>query len=693
MFKKYIPLTTVLVIPFISLLINLKTIKDYGINWDEPYHYKRGQAFLQFFLTGKKTYDGIPKYKSLKGTSDDTNFRNSEELFINNQKNPDPKSVSFRRSYYQDDAWNGEYFIDQESSYGHPPLNDILAAFSNYIFYQKLGIVGDLESYHLFIVLTVSTTIFLVALFMWKEFGLIESVITSLSLVTYPLLLGEQHFNIKDPIEAAFYTLTIIFFYLGITKKSFGWLFGTVVMFALALSTKFNILFSTVPMGLWLVYYLYTNKQIDKKGLLKKIGLISIIAPIIILGILILSFPTIWKNPIAGLLEISRFYLEAGHSISQPVSYYILGFINTYPIQWITFTTPPIVIVLFIFGIFLAKKFIKINSFFLLLILWFITNIGRISLFGALSYGGARLIMEYIPAMAMIAGIAGGFLIRVAKKTSCGVVLSFVIILGFVPTLIKLVNIHPNENIYFNFLIGGLSGAKIKNINSWGNTNGNAYYPGIQWLNKNAEKDTKLTLPVNLIGNLPRYKLRGDIALSDTYWSGPGHNGEYIIELTYDYPPMTWYALNYLNTVMDPVYEVKADTVALAKVWKNDDEHVKTLFRNQSKITLSVKIDKNTLRIDLPKSEKLMQISIPTPTVGCSPVKTGYVRTSVNGVDWIREPEDIALDQIKQSKFRGISSQFDFYFVAREARSIIFEIGGENVCPLKSTRAEVTVLN
>lgn len=693
MFKKKLPLLISLIIPIVSLVMALHTIKDYGINWDEPYHYKRGQAFLQFFLTGKKNYDGMPKYPALKGTSDDDNFRNSEELFINNQKNPDPKSSTYRRSYYQDDAWNGEYFIDQESSYGHPPLNDILAASSNYIFYQKLGIMGDLESYHLFIILTVSITTFVIAIFMLYEFGLIESVITSLALTTYPLLIGEQHFNIKDPVEASFYALTVIFFYLGITKKSLKWLFLATLGFAFALSTKFNIIFSVVPMSIWLLYYLYLSSKTDKAKLFKKLGLTAIFAPFISLGILIASFPTIGKNPIGGLAEIVRFYLEQGHALSQPVSYYLFGFINTYPLQWIVYTTPPITLLLFVVGLLSIKKLIKINSFSLLLALWFATNLGRISLFGALSYGGVRLIMEYIPAISMLSGIAGAELVRSAKGKSYAAILFLVIIIGFLPTVVKLINIHPNENTYFNFLIGGLSGARDKNLNSWGNTNGNAYFLGILWLNSNAEVDAKLTLPVNLIGNLPRYKLRKDIALSDTYWSGPKHLGEYVIELTYDYPPMNWYALSYLNTVMNPVYEVKVDGVAIAKVWKNDDIHVKTIYKNQNKILLNVEVQKNTLSIDLPKSEKLMQISIPTPTVECSPIKTGYVRTSVNGKDWVREPEDIALDQIKQSKFRGISSQFDFYFVAREAKSIIFEVDSDNVCLLKSVTATATILN
>jgi len=233
----------VILIPALSFILALITIDDYGINWDEPYHYRRGQAFLHYYLTGKKTYEGLPKYPPLKGTTDTPGFRNSDELFNEVLKNPSLSDPNFRRSYYQNDAWNGEFFIDVENPSGHPPLNDTLASLFNKIFYQKLGIFGDIESYHLFIISAVSLAAFFIAIFMWREFGLIESIITSLALVTYPLLLGEQHFNIKDPVETAFYSITIIGVYLGVKRNKLFWFLLGTLFFAFALSTKFNIIF------------------------------------------------------------------------------------------------------------------------------------------------------------------------------------------------------------------------------------------------------------------------------------------------------------------------------------------------------------------------------------------------------------------------------------------------------------------
>ena len=665
----------VILIPALSFILALITIDDYGINWDEPYHYRRGQAFLHYYLTGKKTYEGLPKYPPLKGTTDTPGFRNSDELFNEVLKNPSLSDPNFRRSYYQNDAWNGEFFIDVENPSGHPPLNDTLASLFNKIFYQKLGIFGDIESYHLFIISAVSLAAFFIAIFMWREFGLIESIITSLALVTYPLLLGEQHFNIKDPVETAFYSITIIGVYLGVKRNKLFWFLLGTLFFAFALSTKFNIVFSIIPLGIW---FFATRVKATKK-----IYLALLVSPLIIFGVFFLSYPALWQNLPNGFMKVVDFYLREGFSNPQSQS----------PALWIIYTTAPIVLALILVGMINIRKLIRESTFTLLVVLWLTITVGRVSLPGMSSYGGARLIMEYIPALSMFAGISAGYLIR-GQKTKYSTLFLLIILLGFLPSIIKLIQIHPNENVYFNFIVGGLSGAKEKNLDSWGNSYGNAYYPAITWLNKKSEKDSRLTLPINSIVNIPRYKLRGDISLSETYWSGPSHEGEYVLELTHNYPPRNWYSLKYLETVMEPVYEVKVDGVAIAKLWKNDSKFVKEEYRNLKKIALELDIKKvqNQLIINLPEIRKLMQISIDIPTQNCKPIKTGFVRTSVDDTTWSREPEDIARDQLKQAAIREAEDTFDFYYVAKDTKIIVFEIENEDACLLSGSTAWATVL-
>ena len=84
-------------------LIGLLTISDYGLNIDEPNHFMRGQALLHFLRTGDKTY---------------------KNLDVNQQ------------SAWQWKGQDGVYYLDKRDA-SHPTLNDIWAALSNYIFYQK----------------------------------------------------------------------------------------------------------------------------------------------------------------------------------------------------------------------------------------------------------------------------------------------------------------------------------------------------------------------------------------------------------------------------------------------------------------------------------------------------------------------------------------------------------------------------
>lgn len=686
------------VIPTISFVVGIYTIGHYGINWDEPYHYRRGQALLHYILTGKKNYNDLPPYKGLKGDSDHPNFRNGQEYFKNNQKKDIDQNIITKRSFYQDDSWNGEFFIDMETTYGHPPLNGILSALSNKIFYQKLGIMGDLESYRFFIICTVSLSVFVIAFFMWKEFGIYESVITSLSLSTYPLLAGEQHFNIKDPVETSYYALTVIFAYLGLKKNNFLWLILSVFVFSFGLATKFNIVFVVFPILIWFTFHLFIKKMkfrnLLKSGIIKKIIILIFVGPIISIGTLIMSYPTIWNDPVSGLYQILSFYLGVGYPNTIFPGYSYFGFVNTFPITWIIYTTPPILILLFLTSTVIFKKLKMKNDFIILLMTWFLITIARNSLFGALTYGGVRIIMEYVPALAMISGISAGFIIKVSSKKNFRLIISSLIILGFLPSIYKLFTIHPNENVYFNIIAGGLSGAKDKNLPYWGDSYGNAYFQGVTWLNKYSEINSRVSTPIGNTSNIPRFKLRDDIALSPYYWSGLKHEGEYLIELTYNNKPMDWFVLRYLNEAMIPVHEIKVDGVAIAKVWKNDPFYIKEKYKNTELIETKFVINQNEnyITIELPRIEKLMEITVYQETDNCDPLRTGYASLSKDGTIWERETEDIARDQLNRQEIKKLETIYKYYFMEKQTKYIRFYADSESNCILRAYKTTATVL-
>ena len=155
-------------------------------------------------------------------------------------------------------------------------------------------------------------------------------------------------------------------------------------------------------------------------------------------------------------------------------------------------------------------------------------------------------------------------------------VLQVCILFLFLPITIKLISIHPNENVYFNPFVGGLNGAKQKNFADWGVTLGSVYQQGTDWLNANAQKNANVALVNGLLTNIPRIKTRSDINFDGRLYSGNLKKGEYLIEVTDSH----WESdtprekRDYIKTLL-PVYEVKVDEVSILTIWKNDATHAK----------------------------------------------------------------------------------------------------------------------
>lgn len=542
------------VLSLIFFVIGLFTIPHYGINWDEPAHYLRGQSFLRFFLTGKKDYSDLPKLATHYGP----NWSESIEGTLL------PDDSTFRRSIYQFDR-NGDQFTFPywERQIGsHPPLNGLLASATNYLLYQKLGIVGDIESYHVFIVAVSVLLVFFVVSMATEWYGAFSGIVAGLSLMLYPIFFGESHVNIKDPVEAAFYTATIYTFFKIVTTQKIGWVIAATVSTALALGTKFNIVFVPITIGIWFVCYLFGKKKKLQIILSPRLWVAAGSSVILSFLLLWLIWPSLWGNPIQGFLQVLNFYRDIGYGTTyQPSSYITLFGLNMYPSLAVIFATPLVILFLSLVGIVYSIRFgwKEKNKTSLLVLLWFLVPIARVSLPHTSIYAGVRQIMEYIPAMAILSGIG-------AKVIADRYKLKFAIFLFFIPILAKLISMHPYESVYFNPLIGGLKGAASRNFPDWGVTLGTVYRQGVEWLNKNAEPNAIVTLVKGLTANIPRHELRQDIFLLPNVILP----GEYIIEVIDYYwtRDVSGDTRAYLET-LQPVYEVRVENVPILKIWKS----------------------------------------------------------------------------------------------------------------------------
>lgn len=642
-----------IIVPLGFFLVCLLTLSHYGISWDEPIHFYRGQALFHYFITGEKTYKE-------------------------------------NKSYYQDNSLSGGYFIN--SDIGHPPINDILAAAFNYIFFQKLGILGDIESLHLFNIISSTLLVFVVVVFAYQELGWFASIVSGLSLSLYPLFFSESHFNIKDPPQTAFFALTIWSFWLSLKKGEVKWLLLSSISFALALGMKFNILFLPFIIIPYLLIRYFNAIKEGPRFLWQQLRKINpaylgffLIAPFIVLVIFYGTWPYLWQDPIGNLFQITKYYKDIGTNNSQSF--------NSYPLVWIITTTPPLVLILSAIGIISSFLFYESKDKIpYLWLIWLIFPILRVTVPGTVTYGGIRQIMEYIPALALLSGLGAW---QVSEKLKLNFKSKIITCLVFVGLLsIPILKLHPNENVYFNFLIGGLAGAKQKNILYWGNSFGNAYKQAIDWININVEDGARLALVQGTGLNVPRIWLRSDLNYSNSYWSGLERKGEYLMELTYNNPIREYpYSLDYVETFLVPIYEIKADGVPIAKIWKNDLEHTKPELKMGEVEYLgkyTQKIEWGSLIVSLPESFMITRETVEyDQDKSCGSVDGG-VETSIDGVKWTKEEEPIPYDQMGATKMVS-EGRLEYFFPARKAISVKISTNA-NSCLLKNPKVKIFIL-
>ena len=654
-----------IIIFFLFFTAGILTLKDYGISWDEPIHYQRGQAYLWYFLTGQKDYKKLPPYDLIKAQ--------------NNSK-------YHKRSLYQieDVLRVGKHIIDFDR--GHPPTADIISSFFNFILYQRLGIVGDIESYHVFIIFCGALAVVFVFLFTSEVFGNLAGILSAIFMATYPLFWSESHFNIKDLPVTAFITASLYFFWKGVKKNRLLFIIISSVFAGLAMGVKFNILFFA-PLYLW-----FAVGSIKKN---KKLLIGFLLFPLIMYGLFYAFWPYLWGDPIARTIQAFKYYEKVGIGYLYQENF-IFGPFNFYPLYWIFITTSPITLIAAFAGLMtLFAKRRKYLDFLILVLFWLALSVGRVSFAKMSIYGGVRQIMEFIPAVSILAGIGSLFLIdfltkKFRKKTPiqllCLVLVSVVLI-------IPLWKLHPYENVYFNSLIGNLGRAVERKIPAAGNTFGMAYKEGIDWINLNAPQNSKLAIIQGAMANLPLYKIRSDIIYDNRNFSGIDKRGEYLMEVNYIQEINSYhYAWNYSKKFLKPVYEVKVDGGVVLTIWKNDLDNTKEEFKlNEIENTNRITISDNKNYVLLSFDRELLLSRLSMSFTSCTKPPSGYIETSTDGTDWERQGDPIPSEQIYR-KLNIQNGLLEYLFPAVEAKYLKLVIDGLDSCTIDRLNPKITCL-
>ncbi|MEK7500476.1 MAG: hypothetical protein AAB649_07825, partial [Patescibacteria group bacterium] len=414
-------------------------------------------------------------------------------------------------------------------------------------------------------------------------------------------------------------------------------------------------------------------------GVLRKIPLAvyaSLVAYlIIVLGIHLLTRPYLWLDPVGRFQQIIGYYQGIGTGKFYQPSYIIKGW-NMYPLIFVIASTPIVILVLACLGIMYGGTTLRRNknSLYSLLLLWLAVPILRVMWPGSSIYSGVRQIMEYIPAMAVLAGLGAlvvrNFLTKISGKAS---IVSILTLALFLPITFKLWQLHPNENVFLNRLVGGVRGAVDKKIPGSAETMGNVYLQGVRWLNNNAEPNARFGLPVGLLSNIPTEYLRADIRVG-SYFSGMKQDGEYMMEMvSVDFPPPR-YNFWYLDRFLTPVYTVDVGGVSLLKIWKNDGAHTKEAYRGEVEFPVAAPAGGErdgfvSVQLDTPLRLTRLEV-YHDAGLDCAAQTPGTVVISRDGKEQFQMPDDLMNMQGPYAASLQTVNRFVYFFAADRVQTI-----------------------
>lgn len=627
--KKWVRILIALIIPALFLVIGFFTISDYGITNDEPVHFLRGEAFFHYFVTGKKDYSDLPAPVT---TGDAHHLSGIKKSLQERQQS---------MNVWQHDNHPFEYWMKTAPG-GHPPLNDILSALTVEIFYKRLGVLGNVDAHHSIIIISGALCVLAVYLFASEAYGRLAGLVAALSLSLYPFFLVACHNRIKGGMEVAFFTLTIWSFWKGLKDRNWKWVLTSSLFCGFALGTKFNIVFAPFIVLPWLLAFL-RSRFIRKERVFSPSLLFSLfLYPLISLFILYACWPWLWPAPVHRLLEVVGYYKKIGTKS---------GGWDMAVLSQAIFRTPFLVLLLSSIGIGYALTHFwkEKNKTSLLVLLWLLVPIIRGIAPGMTVYGELNQIVEYISPLCILAGVGAKILFLRLRSllTTRGLIkeaLSRYLVVGiilslFVPHLFILIDLHPNEDMYFNLLIGGIKGARKKGMTYAGMTAGNLFLQGAKWLNEHAEKDARVDID-GLASNIQPHALRNDIEMY-RYFSGLEKKGEYLL-FRYEDGQINPYTCNgvFPESYLKPVYQVKAQGVPIFNIYKNDAANTYPGMVNYAQLDLKPHwfvTPNNRVEIDLGRKVVPAKIEFIFNEKDCSGLGDGVMTYSADHINWQRD--------------------------------------------------------
>ncbi len=455
------------------------TLKDYGLTWDEGLgNLFFGERYLNYLTQFKEHFIDFKADLSLH--ADELN------LFYSPMRN---------------------------SPQEFPPITDTLSAGSMYLFSYTLHWMDPVDAFHFLKILLAVIFLWFLYRFVQREWGSTAAIFTLLFLAFFPRFWGDIHFNPKDTPETIWIGLLIFSYADWLKRRTFWRAILAGLLFGAALATKANVVF--VPfilvLGLWQFKLPAGSLRASVSLWLRDIWQYAVMG-VAALGIYVGSWPYLYvgNNPVSGIRKYFDFISGQGGRSSG-------GQWNLQPLIQSLTTIPLWMLALLLLGIGLAvwMAFRQRNPRWRLALAWLIVPIVRISMPGMVNFDGIRHYMEYVPAAAILAGVAAQFLIFQFKQVKLQRIIAAAIAGGWVFSLVWIyVSLFPYLYIYYSPLIGGTAGAR----NYFGPNEvtdywASSYRQGMEWIDQNAVQGARVYTPVAdyLVDITAKIWLRSDL--------------------------------------------------------------------------------------------------------------------------------------------------------------------------------------
>lgn len=500
-----------LFIIMVFCLITYFTLEDYGVTWDEGFGYfPAAKSYYKWFR--KPRYNTIEKYWG-----------------VNNEQ---------------------------------PPLNKIIAGFSWYIFHDKLGMT-NIKSFRISIILIIFLFLFYLFRFVNELYGRWVAVFVVTAFFTLPRIFYHMHVVALDYTISAIWFFTIYAYIKGF--NSYRMIIISSVLMGIGFAAKLNAFFIYIPLLFyWLLYY---GKDLPNLRLFRNwqrfISSVSKLIPFLFIPFLVffILWPWLWQKTFQMIYEYLHFHSSHGYI---PTYYFGKTYKNApwhYPLVMTILTIPVIVLIPMFVGIVRSffephrriKLFLLFNAVFPILL---------ISIPSIPKYDGIRLWMPAFSFLCIFCGIGLKYLIEKVRWKRFFVTV-YLLLFG-ISAYNGLIRYHPYQVVYYNELIGGVSGAyKIgMETDYWGS----AFKGTLNWINENMKgKD------IYVYENpYPFYWYYEDGLLSNDVRLSEYSNSEYMILSVRRgiFDSEMW---EYFNE-MDPVYSLRLFNTPLVNIYKVEHE-------------------------------------------------------------------------------------------------------------------------